>query len=73
MLEFSKPAMIRLQRFTHSSQMKELLPTIRRGTPRDACGAPATICPTSPCDLPQNEQRYLRAFIFAIIALASDK
>jgi hypothetical protein len=62
--------MILLQRFTHSSQMKALLPTIRRGTPRDACGAPATICPTSPCDLPQNEQRYLRAFIFAIILKA---
>jgi hypothetical protein len=64
--------MIRLQRFTHSSQMKALFPTIRRGTPREGCGAPATIRPTSPCDLPQNEQRYLRAFIFAIIAETSD-
>src|ERR687883_1903582 len=54
---FSSPAMILLQRFTHAAQMNALFPTIWRGTPGAACGAPATICPTSPCDLPQNEQR----------------
>jgi hypothetical protein len=64
---FSSPAMILLQRFTHTAQMKALFPTIWRGTPGAACGAPATICPTSLCDLPQNEQRNVRAFILAII------
>jgi hypothetical protein len=59
--------MIRLQRLTHSSQMNALLPTIWRGTPGAACGAPVTISPTSPRDLPQKEQRYFRALVFAII------
>jgi len=69
--ELSKPAMILLQRLTHSLQMNALFPTIRLGTPREACGAPATICPTSPCDLPQNEQRNVCAFTFATIGLES--
>jgi hypothetical protein len=47
--------------------MNALLPTMRRGTPAVACGAPAIIDETSPLDLPQNEQQNPRAFIFAII------
>jgi hypothetical protein len=47
--------------------MNALFPIIWRGTPGAACGAPATIDATSPFDLPQNEQRNPRAFIFAII------
>jgi hypothetical protein len=64
----SEPVIMLLQRRTHSLQMKTLLPTIRRGTPREACGAPATILSTSPLDLPQNEQRPLPVFTLAIIA-----
>jgi hypothetical protein len=60
--------MMFLQRSTHSLQMKALLPTIWRGTPREAGGAPATISLTSLSDLSQNEQRFLRPFTLASIA-----
>jgi len=51
--------------------MKELLPIICRGTPGAACGAPAIIAATSLLDLPQKEQRNVRAFIRAIMTAIS--